>query len=724
MSALRRHESSTLISAPALAYLLCVFATAHCSVPTETGSVQQGAAQPSLVAVSHRVVRVGDPVRFTCQGCVERSSGFVEVAMTGTYKRDDGGSEPVDLKLMLRAREDGIVDWTSFGRYRIPFGTCAEGGDCATGIFEGEACPTNVDAATGQRTAAAAHGCLAMSLEVAPSLVVKEFFPFSTEGGWRGDCKYPVMSALAGPQYLLRFESVGFSPSQYTFMISAGAVVDGRTQARPTTLTYQRLPDERDTTDHAIIIEPGPVPISRNTYRMHISITGSGDAAVGEPITLDYAFMVRDPVSLVRRPGLWNQVAEVLPPKSISGCNTGHATNNTNTFSVTESRQLSNKLSHTLIDGWGRTQADQHRAAIGAISRSSRVEGSSDKLTTTNSASADQTTNASTKAENAYALKAARTLADTASSSVGTYERAKTETELINREHLIEIGRGQLEEIKGGSGGDFEFGESGSGKDKDSGGTFGVKVEAYGSGKGKDMRTLTAGNIIGARQSLSIEDNNATLSRGSAASTQSSESSESRSRLASAGIASGQTATLSEANSASISTELARSQTYDVALAESESLAENITESLSEMITVSHLTSKTRSVSHTVFAKMEGALYEQVFRKISVMDVVAFDLCGNGTVVGESILETFAVADEIALDDRCHPRTCLLPGQCVIDDYCESEYPSVDAQLGLIHPMCRDRDQRYRSNTLTTEFTETRSPNSSAFDDGMQQVRP
>ena len=90
--------------------------------------------------------------------------------------------------------------------------------------------------------------------------------------------------------------------------------------------------------------------------------------------------------------------------------------------------------------------------------------------------------------------------------------------------------------------------------------------------------------------------------------------------------------------------------------------------------TVSSYDSISRSFSGTIIANKYGMFYRQTLRLLRRAAIVAYNQCGDATVVADVDFEDWAWAPDLAIGDTCVPlpESTLPVAQCYIDP-CEGE---------------------------------------------------
>lgn len=113
-----------------------------------------------------------------------------------------------------------------------------------------------------------------------------------------------------------------------------------------------------------------------------------------------------------------------------------------------------------------------------------------------------------------------------------------------------------------------------------------------------------------------------------------------------------------------------------VSFSEAVSLAEqhqaSISESMSETWTVSSSLSESLNYRSYLLPNTYGLFYRQTTRWILRAEIVALDLCGNESVIGEFVLNDYTWAPDLAMGPECPPTSTLPPAGCLIEPCDES----------------------------------------------------
>lgn len=110
---------------------------------------------------------------------------------------------------------------------------------------------------------------------------------------------------------------------------------------------------------------------------------------------------------------------------------------------------------------------------------------------------------------------------------------------------------------------------------------------------------------------------------------------------------------------------------YNEAVSESQSASQSVTESGSQIWRVSSTDSESLNYQAQLLPNMYGVFYRQVTRLISTMKVVAYDLCGNWSVVGSMSMSNYTWAPDMAMSSHCPPfPTSNLPAKACLKPPC------------------------------------------------------
>lgn len=113
-------------------------------------------------------------------------------------------------------------------------------------------------------------------------------------------------------------------------------------------------------------------------------------------------------------------------------------------------------------------------------------------------------------------------------------------------------------------------------------------------------------------------------------------------------------------------------QNFTAATSATESLMESLGETFGETWTVSSSSSESLNFRTFLFPNHFGVFYRQTTRLVRRGEIVAMDLCGNETVVGEIIVNDYTWAPDLAMSTDCppFPESNFPEPECFVDE-CE-----------------------------------------------------
>jgi hypothetical protein len=176
----------------------------------------------------------------------------------------------------------------------------------------------------------------------------------------------------------------------------------------------------------------------------------------------------------------------------------------------------------------------------------------------------------------------------------------------------------------------------------------------------------TAGFMVGHRRG-SEENGSTSSTRGvgvGSSDTTSSSSTESHSRAV--GRHWSQSQSYAETNSFTRTETWNSTKSYSEAATQSESVAMSLGETTTETLTVSTTEAESLATSAEVFAGQFGVWYRQTTRLHRSGVIVAYDLCGNGSEVGEVQLSDWTWAPDLAIGTSCPPEPNFPQAECRI----------------------------------------------------------
>jgi hypothetical protein len=110
------------------------------------------------------------------------------------------------------------------------------------------------------------------------------------------------------------------------------------------------------------------------------------------------------------------------------------------------------------------------------------------------------------------------------------------------------------------------------------------------------------------------------------------------------------------------------STSYSEATSRTQALQKTHGESWTEGWSVSSTHSESLNFRAFLLPKHSGVFYRQTVRLLQRADVVAMDLCGNETIVGESVVSDYTWAPDLAMSTSCNPfpEPALPAAECFI----------------------------------------------------------
>lgn len=605
---MRRHPTSFSI-------LLLASALAGCAA-NMGGSPPTAAQGPRIDALVESTVEVGAPLRIRGAGFPALEDGWVDVTFAGDFLPADGSPrEPAEITVPLATDSaTGDVIWERFGVHRVPFGSGHQ-----LGRFEGFVYAT-ARYYDGTELTQDPDTWTLVSLDISPSVVVRDFVAVGDT--WIADCAEPTPNAIHLVPYGMRVEALGFTPVAAHFRITEGLLVDGAATNETTDVEASIEGNQA-----AIVARFAPVPENVDGYKVGIQVDLEDEAGATHRIT--YPFTVRRPIQVYfTRP---MEVAEIYQPEPVSGCIPGGVASLDVSYSESHAETRTRSVAHTESTGWEQSYGTQHTETYGTADST----GGSETDTRTVTATDTRSEGGSTVVTDMFSRTNSRTRTNTIDFSQSASDSYGWS---VNDEHFSEVN-----------------GEVGA----EAGGTiFGV-VNIGGSAK--------AGFVDGTRSSVGTNGSatrGSSLGRGASDSTTASET-ESQSRAE--GRHWDHTQSYSEANSFSRTSTWNTTKTYSEAETRSESIAMSLGTSDTETLTVSTTDAESLQTSGTVFAGMFGMWYRQTTRLARQGSIVAYDLCGNGTEVGQVGLDDWTWAPNLALGTECPPPTNFPEAECRIE---------------------------------------------------------
>lgn len=577
---------------------------------------------PFIEELSQTELAVGDPLTFFGRGFIDDERGWVDVSFRGDFVTEAGAREPVDLTVPLRRNGRGEVEWGAFGAYRFPFGDGRTLGD-----FEGTVRAIN-RTYDGASVPQPSEGALLVRLRMRPSIVLRDFRAMGDD--WYADCADPSTTVLHGVPYGVRVEAVGFTPETVELVFSEGLLIDDTITSEPTRITRRS-----NEAEHAAFVRFAPVPELVEGFGA--SLTARMVDTEGQHHELSHAVVVRRPLETFYTTRM--QIAELFEPEPVSGCIPGGPSSVAVTYAENRSETRTRSAQRTVQRGWTNTYGTQHSESWGA----SLTDGVTD------------TESRMVTATDARTQGGMETVTDSFSNTRGRTATTSVDFQDIESERVgWSVGRGRTEdrsnEVGVGTSGSVEAGVPGLGK-----GTVGVSGQyRRGWGSADSVEIGREGQV-------------ATERRTGAGASESESASVTEGRARASGRHWAQTQTYAESNGFSRARTQQQTRSHTQAVQQSQSVAASLGESETEIYSVSTTEATTLAVTGAVWAGQFGVWYRQTTRLARFGAVVAFDLCGNGTQVGEVLLDDWTWAPDLAIGDECPPEPNLPAADCRIE---------------------------------------------------------
>ena len=630
--------------------LLLVACAAILGACQTAGSGKPPIGPPTVVGISKNRISVGDELEFYVENAAPASIGWIDVHLQGTFARNDGTTENVDITVPLHHDEgSNRIVWHSFGYGRLPWGSCAEpGGSCDVGCFEElkiNATNRFLDGTEAKQKDEAAlvlsGGCGADdSLEVMPSFIVRNFLPFQDNNAWIAPCRYPARVAMPGKDfsYLFDVEAIGFNPEAFEFTVGEGIMFEGSPTQEPRNFRQPANGSRK----HRLAMKFAPIPSASQGYRMNISVGGSeGEVSA----VLGYSFMVRPAYTTFPRPG--TVIAQVHPPEAnrTGGCESGGtgSSGQTTTYSASVTRSERRSFAYTASANWAEN--------IGRSVSDAIVEGQviSDSVGGVTSAQLSDTRSRNSAAAQSASGSRLTSNAETANVLVGSANGRSFEESLSESdEQFVDA---KLLDTQAGS-----SGTQGAGSGENTSEALGALL------RDETESGVTLGD------STNFSDNaNATVG---ATGTVAEGVGEVRSNSAGAAASSSSSATASLITNRNLATARGYAETTSA----SRSFVQGLTSGETNVFERSESETLTETRSQVIQPSWNGRWMVQLVKIQRYADVVAYDLCGMGTRVGEVAFSDFQWNHGLAVNVDCEKAKdpCLARSGCFVDrKYCD-----------------------------------------------------
>lgn len=607
--------------------------------PERTRPSTMNLARPAVTGLSTGELAVGDDLIVSGRNFPTSDDGWVDFTMQGDFITTEGDIVPVDLTVPLEAIDASTLRWNGFGAYRIPFGDGMHAGRfegvvfATTRYYDGSA----IDPDTADMMAA--------NIAIQPSIVVRDFRAMG--GDWFADCAEPTNNAIQGLVYGMRVRAVGFEAVHTEFVLSEGFIVDGEPTSSATRVVSDLGGDEQ-----AVYVQPAMLPTYVNGFTASIDVRMTD--AYGNVHELQFPIVVRRPLQVFYTTRM--EIAEILEPQPVSGCIPGGPGGVGVEYSESRSETRTRTTQRTLQRGWTSTLGEQHAATYG----SALTNGSTDTEGTMTSVTDGTTMGGSTTDTDAFS----RTDGRQATTGI---DFSTTDSSTSNWSIGQSMGQTQSASLS-----DSQFGsdEVRVGAEVGTGSITGTIVSGKVTGGWSGTTGWNRQQERGLGTSQSVDTNRggssgtSTSMGGSQSVSSSSQLSESQSRAI--GTQWGRSSTYAEANSFSRARSVSSTASYSSALTQSASIAQNLGDSETEIYSVSTTESTALRISGQVWAGQFGMWYRQPTRLARRGVVVAYDLCGNASAVGDVVVDDWTWAPDLAIGPTCPPPTQLPLAECRI----------------------------------------------------------
>ncbi len=307
---------------------------------------------PALHNISTQSVRVGDPVTFEGANFLNDDRAATLITFKGTYFRSDGQQESVDLTIEPEILSSTEAIWKQFGPFDVPF--CQSGDQ--TGTFWGTIQAVNVLRDTEEELLQ--DGSVDIELQVLPSVVVRVFQP--TEA----DCRTRSNVVLDHIPYKLEVAAVGFTPTEFKYTLSPGALMSPNPEDEPSEEPIEILRSATSKVGKLGFNEYlnfAPVPYGVHGYNTWIRIESR--SSTGDTITHLLPLTVRQP--LVARYAGKVEIAQIYDPQPVSGCIYGDETGRSVQYTETHEEVREREYGTTFTSGWEQSYTQSHTESYG-----------------------------------------------------------------------------------------------------------------------------------------------------------------------------------------------------------------------------------------------------------------------------------------------------------------------------------------------------------------------
>ncbi len=586
---------------------------------------------------------VGDEVRLYGTGFAPSTDGLVNVRFIGHFQPVGGAAaEHVDLTITLASDTEGTVVWRRFGAYRVPFGR----GD-RIGQFVGTVGAVN-QYFDGSVEPGIEREAMALTFTVEPSIVVTDF---RAEGRtWIAGCAVPTRNAINGLTYGMRVRALGFAPTHMEFTVTSGLVqrnAQDQFVAMPGAVT---LPSVRNVLEHAVLMEFAPVPVNTDGYRTSVLVRAPGrDGRVRQ---IEYPLTVRQALQVYfNRP---MELAQTFPPEMVSGCIPGGGAGVMTQYAEQRSETRTRAIAHSTEQGWENTYGTQHAQTWGT----SASMGGSQSQTHTTTVTDARTVGYTQSSTDGFSNTNGRTLANridfsrSGSQSYGwnvnrenthSFDRSIGANAEVGVEAGVEAsGSVGIPLVASGSAGAHASGHINVGID----GRLGW-VDGSSDGSGRNGSTTGSASVGGGQES-------------------STNSSQTASRSTTSGSHWEHTQSYADANSETNERNWQNTRSYADARTESRTVAARLAQGTTDTMSLSTTQARSLQITGGVPASQFAVWYRQTSRMVRRGVVIAYDVCGNGSEVGQILVDDWTWAPNLATGNTCPPPSNFPIASCRI----------------------------------------------------------
>ena len=598
------------------------FGTAECEGRPVSQPDPQDA--PVVTGLSTTEISVGDPLSFFGSRFVEPEFGWTEVHFSGVYYSTDRQTRlnDVELSISLASGIDGSVTWERFGGYRVPFVPAGN----RLGVFEGEVWATNHFYDSRPEASQQAERAR-VSLTVGPSLVVLDNRAVGDD--FVADCREPSTVMLQRMSYALRVQALGFDPDQFEFVATPGLMQSNPTEnawlvrTGPSEFTFDSGPGE---SEYAILHRWAPAPAFSDGYLAGITVGATGTETERR---IYLPFIVRPwTYPAFEVPG---QIAEIAEPQVMSGCIPGGPSSVEVTYTEQRSEEAERYLEGSVFGGsetgFEAAFADTYgHRATSAFSESATAAVSLTDLTgvAASSLMTDLFSEASSVPR--------RTTVDWQVSADGNAPGVAT-TDLQLSETLAAY--------QDGSGAELTRFLIGLGTTVNDASPMDV-ANTFGLIPGRNGLVPRPDPLSEIRRPYEVtEAQNLIWSR-----------------------TWGMPRSYDVQTGISMSRSSATTLTFGEALAAAQSVGEEYGWNRDEVLIQSSSDLDLRGISADVWANQFGVWYRQATRIAHQAKIVALDLCGNGSPVGDLTANETTWAPDLGIGDACPPPSNFPPAEC------------------------------------------------------------